>query len=418
MATDITMPKLSDTMTEGRLVSWKKGVGDWVERGDIIAEVETDKATMELEAFASGVLAEQRVKPGELVNVGTVIGVIGGADEVKPTEKAAAAPPELADWQPPPGEPANGAEPEIPERVLELPEASAPPAPLPPGDDTKASPAVRRLAREKGIDLHQVRGSGPEGRILMEDLDQVAANEEPPAAQAGQASAGESPAPPEAEPLTRMRGAIARITAEAWRTIPHFYETVEIDMKEAGEIVRELKGSGNAVTYNDLVLKAAALALVQFPRMNASFRDGGVVAHREVNIGFAVAMEEGLQVPVVKGCQSLALKEIALQTVRLAERARSGAITQEEISGGTFSVSNLGMYGIDEFAAVIMPPQAAILAVGAVADRPVVRDGQLAVARTMRATLSCDHRVVDGAYAAQFLGELRRVLENPVLMLV
>lgn len=218
--------------------------------------------------------------------------------------------------------------------------------------------------------------------------------------------------------MTRMRGAIARITAEAWRTIPHFYETVEIDMKEAGEIVRELKGSGNAVTYNDLVLKAAALALVQFPRMNASFRDGGVVAHREVNIGFAVAMEEGLQVPVVKGCQSLALKEIALQTVRLAERARSGAITQEEISGGTFSVSNLGMYGIDEFAAVIMPPQAAILAVGAVADRPVVRDGQLAVARTMRATLSCDHRVVDGAYAAQFLGELRRVLENPVLMLV
>ncbi|HML78722.1 dihydrolipoamide acetyltransferase family protein [Geobacter sulfurreducens] len=418
MATDITMPKLSDTMTEGRLVSWKKGVGDRVERGDIIAEVETDKATMELEAFASGVLTEQRVKPGELVNVGTVIGVIGGADEVKPTEKAAAAPPEQAEWQPSTEEPANGVEPEIPERVLELPEASPPPAPLPPGDDTKASPAVRRLAREKGIDLHQVRGSGPEGRILMEDLDQVAANEEAVTEQVGQPSAGESPAPPEAEPMTRMRSAIARVTAESWRTIPHFYETVEIDMKEAGEIVRELKGSGNAVSYNDLVLKAAALALVRFPRMNASFRDGGVVVHREVNIGFAVAMEDGLQVPVVKGCQSLALKEIALQAVRLAERARSGAITHEEISGGTFSVSNLGMYGIDEFAAVIMPPQAAILAVGAVADRPVVRDGHLAVGRTMRATLSCDHRVVDGAYAAQFLGELRRVLENPVLMLV
>lgn len=218
--------------------------------------------------------------------------------------------------------------------------------------------------------------------------------------------------------MTRMRSAIARVTAESWRTIPHFYETVEIDMKAAGEIVRELKGSGSAVSYNDLVLKAAALALTRFPRMNASFRDGGVVVHREVNIGFAVAMEDGLQVPVVKGCQGLALKEIALQAVRLAERARSGAITQEEISGGTFSVSNLGMYGIDEFAAVIMPPQAAILAVGAVADRPVVRDGHLAVGRTMRATLSCDHRVVDGAYGAQFLGELRRVLENPVLMLV
>lgn len=418
MATDITMPKLSDTMTEGRLVSWKKGVGDRVERGDIIAEVETDKATMELEAFASGVLTEQRVKPGELVNVGTVIGVIGGANEARPTEQAAPAPPEQADWQPPSEEPANGAEPEIPERVLELPEASEPPAPLLPGDDTKASPAVRRLAREKGIDLHQVRGSGPEGRILMEDLDQAAANEEAVTEQVGQPSAGESPAPPEAESMTRMRSSIARVTAESWRTIPHFYETVEVDMKEAGEIVRELKGSGSAVSYNDLVLKAAALALTRFPRMNASFRDGGVLVHREVNIGFAVAMEDGLQVPVVKGCQGLALKEIALQAVRLAERARSGAITQEEISGGTFSVSNLGMYGIDEFAAVIMPPQAAILAVGAVADRPVVRDGHLAVGRTMRATLSCDHRVVDGAYAAQFLGELRRVLENPVLMLV
>ncbi|CAG1015325.1 Dihydrolipoyllysine-residue acetyltransferase component of pyruvate dehydrogenase complex [Burkholderiaceae bacterium] len=215
-----------------------------------------------------------------------------------------------------------------------------------------------------------------------------------------------------------MRSAIAKVTGEAWRTIPHFYETMEIDMKEAVEVIRELKGGGHAVTFNDLVIKGVAMALAAFPRLNASFAGDRIVLHDAINIGFAVAMDDGLQVPVVKGCQGLSLKEIALQAMRLAERARSGAITQEEISSGTFSVSNLGMYGIEEFAAVILPPQAAILAVGAVADRPAVRDGHLVAAKTMRVTLSCDHRVVDGAYGARFLGELKRVVENPVLMLV
>lgn len=412
MPTDITMPKLSDTMTEGRLVSWKKSVGERVERGEIIAEVETDKATMELEAFASGILVEQRAKPGELVAVGTVIGVIGAAGEAhSPAEEKPAPPPDTT-WQPAAAEPAPG---DVPERVMELPEEKAVVAPaVERGEIEKASPAVRRMAREWGIDLHLVTGSGPEGRILQEDLERFAAQERKPAA----AESGSAAPAGEAEPLSRMRSAIARVTTQSWHSIPHFYETIEIDMKEAGEIVRELKGGGSAVSYNDLVIKASAMALGKFPKLNASFVSDGVVVHRTVNIGIAVAVDDGLQVPVLKGCEGLALREIALQAPRLAERARSGKITQEEISGGTFSITNLGMYGIDDFAAVILPPQAAILAVGAVADRPAVRDGHLTVARTMRVTLSCDHRIVDGAYAAQFLGELRRILENPVLMLV
>ncbi|QSV44446.1 dihydrolipoamide acetyltransferase family protein [Geobacter benzoatilyticus] len=416
MPTDITMPKLSDTMTEGRLVSWKKSVGDRVERGEIIAEVETDKATMELEAFASGTLAEQRAKPGELVAVGTVIGVIGEAGEAAPAPPEESKPPVEDEQEPPPETTPAATAGDVPEKVMELPEeqASAPSAPeAERGEGERAAPMVRRMARERGIDLGLVTGSGPEGRILQEDLERYLAERpesETPAVAAGEESAGES--------LSRMRRAIVRVTTQSWQTIPHFYETIEIAMKESGEIIRELKGSGSEVTYNDLVVKASAMALLKYPKLNASFVNDRLVTHGDVNIGIAVAVDNGLLVPVVKGCQGLALKEIAMETVRLGDRARSGKISQDEIAGGTFSISNLGMFGIDEFVAVIFPPQAAILAVGAVADRPVVKDGRVVAAKTMRVTLSCDHRIVDGAYAAQFLGELRRVLENPVLMLV
>jgi len=411
MPTDITMPKLSDTMTEGRLVSWKKSVGEPVERGEIIAEVETDKATMELEAFASGTLAEQRVKPGEMVAVGTVIGVIGAAGESPPATE-----------QEPKPEQQPGAEAvsavmagDVPERVMELPgeEPSSFPSETGHGEGERAAPVVRRLARERGIDLALVTGSGPGGRILQEDLERYLAEKPAPEAPA---AAGEESG--EGEPLSRMRRAIVQVTTRSWQTIPHFYETVEIAMDGAAEIVRELKGSGSEVTYNDLVIKAAAMALAKYPRLNASFADDRIEIHREVNIGMAVAVDDGLLVPVVKGCQGLSLKEIAIETVRLADKARSGRISEEEISGGTFTVSNLGMFGIGEFAAVIFPPQAAILAVGSVAERPVVRDGRVVAARTMGVTLSCDHRIVDGAYGARFLGEFRRILESPVLLLV
>ena len=408
MATEITMPKLSDTMTEGRLIAWKKAVGDRVERGDIIAEVETDKANMELEAFSSGVLLETRVKLGEMVPVGTVIAIIGTADE-RGVEAQAEEPP-AANLQPPVEAAVVG---DQPERIMATPEETVPvpvPGPGTVGAGDKASPMVRRLARERGVDLAQVAGSGPEGRILQEDLERylqsrTAAGEEPAGAAASQ-------------PLTRMRAAIARTVSEAWRSIPHFTLTVVIGMGEAENVHRELKGAGTPISINDMIIKAAAMALPGFPLVNASLTADGVEYHEQVNIGFAVSLDDGLLVPVISGCQGLSLKDIAARSRELVERARSGAISEAEISGGTFSVSNLGMFGVEEFSAIILPPQGAILAVGEVRDEAVIRAGQVAAARVMRATLSADHRLIDGAYAARFMAELKRVLENPVVMLV
>lgn len=429
MATEITMPKLSDTMTEGKLISWKKSVGERVERGDIIAEVETDKANMELEAFTSGILLETRIKPGEMVPVGTVIAVIGAAGEETPAPSppspepspAIASPEPPPTWQPPAEPPHKPLEAgEVPERIITAPEAEGaeekPSVAAAVGE--KASPLVRRLAREKGIDLAKVTGSGPEGRILQEDLerfdrDRGPGTGGPEPGQAEGAVAGGAP-----QLLTRMRAAIARTVAESWRTIPHFYVTVEIDMGEAERVRQELKESASPVSVNDMIVKACALTLEKFPRANASFLGDRIELHDEINIGIAVAIEEGLIVPVIRGCQSLSLKDIALWSRDLVEKGRAGRISEAEISGGTFTVSNMGMYGSDEFAAVILPPQGAILAVGAVADRPVIRNGHLVAARMMRATLSSDHRLLDGVYAAQFLRELRKVLENPVTMLV
>ncbi|HEY6871167.1 MAG TPA: dihydrolipoamide acetyltransferase family protein [Geobacteraceae bacterium] len=416
MATEITMPKLSDTMTEGRLLAWKKGVGEKVERGEIIAEVETDKATMELEAFTSGTLLEMRIKAGEMAPVGTVIAVIGAAGETaspqasppEPVEKAAGAAAEAAT---PPAEPP----PKAPE-AAEAPRMEIPPAPE--GTEEKASPLVRRLAREKGIDLAQVPGSGPEGRILQEDLEGFLLKREKPAEKPARPEAAHPPVYEGAQPLSRMRAAIAKNVSLAWQTIPHFSVTVAVDMGEAERVRQELKESGSPVSLNDLIVKAAASAIGKFPLVNASFGDDGITSHAEANIGIAVALDDGLLVPVIRGCQGLTLKEIAARSRDLAEKARAGRISEAEISGGTFSVSNLGMYGVEEFMAVILPPQGAILAVGAVADQPVIKGGHLAAARIMRATLSADHRLIDGAYAGRFLAELKRVLENPVGMLV
>ncbi|ABQ25472.1 dihydrolipoamide acetyltransferase family protein [Geotalea uraniireducens] len=419
MSTEITMPKLSDTMTEGRLIAWKKSVGDWVERGDIIAEVETDKANMELEAFSAGVLLEIRVKSGEMVPVGTVIGIVGDAGE-KVAEGVGAQPAQAAaeTRQPPTAEPspAEAAVGVVPERIMEPPEETAAAASIAEGGE-KASPLVRRLAREKGIDLAQVTASGPEGRILQEDLERYqeargARSEERGEGEKALVSAGAI------QPLSRMRAAIARTVSDAWQSIPHFTVTVAIDMGEAENVYRELKGAGAMVSLNDVIIKAAAMVLQKFPLANASFAADGIVLHDEVNIGFAVSLDDGLLVPVIKGCGGLSLMEIAARSRELIERARGGTIAEADISGGTFSVSNLGMFGVEEFSAIIHPPQGAILAVGAVQDEAVVKGGQVVAARVMRATLSADHRLIDGAYAARFMAELKRVLENPVAMLV
>jgi len=417
MATEITMPKLSDTMTEGSFIGWRKKVGERVERGEVIAEVETDKAVMELEAFVTGVLLKTMAQGGENVQVGAVLGLIGEPGEL-PTE--AEAPPQAAA--------AVTASAAVPVEPPAAPQQPAEPPPTPPagreeGDHEKASPLVRRMAREMGIDLSLVRGSGPEGRILQEDLAAPAAQPaKVPEPQATPVPADDSvsapPAPPEAastasRPASNaMRQAIAATVSRSWREIPYFTASVEVGMEACREVVSELKGSDGQVGYHALLLKACGVALTGFPLLMAGGAGG------PVNISFAVALPDGLLMPVVRDCAHLGAVAIEREVARLAERARNGRLTAEEMSGGGFSISNLGMYGVDEFDALIVPGQVAILAVGAVAERPAVRNGQLAVAPTMRITLSSDHRVVDGAYAARFLTELRRTLEHPVPLMV
>ncbi|HEY6009271.1 MAG TPA: dihydrolipoamide acetyltransferase family protein [Geobacteraceae bacterium] len=426
MATDVTMPKLSDTMTEGRLISWKKGVGEHVDRGEVIAEVETDKANMELEAFGSGTLVEIRVKAGETVSVGTVIAVIGAPDEavaVPSTAEAPIPPPAPAvTTTAQPEEPASLAAGDVPERIMEVPEVEPGRESVAVAAGEKASPVVRRLAREMGVDLNLVPGSGPGGRVLREDLEAFLAKQGTVAAEAEAKTATPGPAGEFAEmagePLSRMRRAIARTVTEAWHTIPHFSVTVAVQMGEAERVRQELKDAGTSVSINDLIIKAVALALEKYPKVNSSFAEDRIVSHADINIGVAVALDDGLLVPVIAGCQRLALKELAALSRSLSDRARSGKITEADISGGTFSISNLGMFGVEEFMAVIHPPQGAILAVGAILDQPVAREGQLEVARVMRLTLSADHRLVDGADAARFLAEVKRRLENPVTLLL
>jgi pyruvate dehydrogenase E2 component (dihydrolipoamide acetyltransferase) len=367
---------------------------------------------MELEAFASGVLLKTMAKGGELVPVGTVLGLIGepgereDTDGLTPVNEPVAVVPAAATTAP--LTPVASA-------ALATPPLSAAHTEQ---DHEKASPLVRRLARDQGVDLGQVHGSGPEGRITQEDLAGfITTSAEKftlvtPAADEPQSS---RPAEPVAfQPVSSMRQAIATAVTQSWQTIPHFSVTVEIDMDACREIVKELKGSTRPLGYNSLLIKACASTLEGFPLLRAA--DG--VSQKEIHISFAVALEDGLLMPTIRRCNSLSALEIEQEATRLIEKCHAGRLSSEEMSGGCFSVSNLGMYGVDEFTALIMPGQAAILAVGAVSERPVVRNGLLAAAATMRVTLSSDHRSVDGAYAARFLAGVRAILEKPVSLLV
>jgi pyruvate dehydrogenase E2 component (dihydrolipoamide acetyltransferase) len=416
MAKEITMPKLSDTMTEGLFAGWRKNVGERIERGDIIAEVETDKAVMELEAFASGVLLKTMAKDGELVPVGTVLGLIGEPGELDETASSA---------------PVNEPEATAPATPSATPSPeAAPAAPTAPAathihkeqGHEKASPLVRRLARDQGVDLAQVQGSGPEGRVTREDLVGYTLQQE--GQQAGKTnptspSTVETPPhrPLEAvtpQPSSPMRQAISAAVTHSWQTIPHFSVTMEIDMDACREIVSELKTSTHPVGYNALLIKACATTLEHFPLLRA----GDPAGSGDIHISIAVALPDGLLMPVVRRCNSLSVADIERDTARLIDKSRQGRLTSEEMSGGCFSISNLGMYGVEDFTALIMPGQTAIMSVGAVGERPVVRNGALAVAATVRVTLSSDHRSIDGAYAARFLAELRTNLEKPVSLLV
>jgi pyruvate dehydrogenase E2 component (dihydrolipoamide acetyltransferase) len=443
MATDILMPKLSDTMEEGLLISWKKNLGEKVKRGDIIAEVETDKATMELEAFAAGVLLEIRAKAGDVVPVGTVIGIIGAEGE-QPSPVTDAAPPvekpESADTKPPEQQP----EKPVPEKEPSTEESGQATSEESTAEDSKtagvakdgaavekASPMVRRMAREMGVELALVTGTGPEGRILQEDLEKFQLKAEKRSKETTAAGrTAETQKVPEtepsrqksitggSEPLSRMRAAIARTVTDSWRTIPQFTVTVEINMGAAETLHQGFKDAGEHVSLNDIIIKAAATALAAFPRLNASWAEDRIEIHPEINVGIAVNVEDGLLVPVVRNCENLSLQDVSRFSHELIERARTGKIAQGDMTGGTFTVSNLGMLGVKGFTAIILPPQSGILAIGTVTEAAVARRGHLTVARMMTAVLSADHRVVDGAYGAGFMKELKEILENPIRLLI
>lgn len=423
--TDILMPKLSDTMTEGVLGSWKKNVGERISRGDIIAEVETDKAVMELEAFASGVLLEQKVSSGTTVQVGTVIGIIGEKQE-QPAEQ-----PQKQETQEQEAPEQKTQEPKTPEH-REPPPVEHAAQPEPPSPDqnirktVKSAPVVRRQAHELGVEIDQVQGSGPGGRVLMEDVVHHAAGaEKKTGAVSENKEAATAALSPEEEkssdagiiPLNKMRKAIAHTVSNSWSTIPHFAVSTKIRMDKLLELKQELQKNGLSITLNDAMIKGCALCLDTFPLINASLSGENIHIHPDSNIGIMVSVADGLLVPVIKKCNRLSLQRIGESSADLAERARSGKITEQDLSDGTFSISNLGMFGVSRFFAVILPGQAAILAVGGIMDDCIVADGNITTSRTIEVTLSADHRILDGVYAAKFLGELKQVMENPVRLL-
>jgi len=405
MATTVVMPKMGYDMTEGKIVRWLKHEGDEVSRGEPVATIETEKVNIDIEAYASGVLRRIVAQEGQMVPVGEPIAVIGAPDEeigeVPPPKAAeAGAPPTPAEEAAPAWETAARAE----ERI-------------------KATPIARRLAEEHSIDLSRVQGTGPDGRITREDVEAfIQQRDKAPAAAPTPSAVAPAPAVPGEEvELSRMRQAIARHMADSKRTIPHFYVTTTIDMSEALRLRRSLNAmlpEESRISINDLIIKAAAKALQKFPEFNATLENGRVRYHKEVNIGVAIALDEGLIAPAISNCVSKSLPEIAAASRDLAARARDGRLRPDEYSAVTFTVSNLGMYDVDNFIAIINPPQSAVLAVGSVMPQAVVRDNQIAVADVMKMTVSADHRVTDGARAAQFLQEIKRHLQNPVSLLV
>jgi len=430
---DIQMPKLSDTMVEGTLVSWKKKKGDKVSTGEVIAEIETDKATMEWESPEDGTLAEIYVEEGGKVNVGDKIAFIGGEgeeapkkEEKKEPEKKEEKSEEKTEKPAPAEKKEKGTAP--PQEKKKPVEASASPARTEEAR-VKASPVARRVAAELGADLASVKGTGPEGRVTETDV-RAAAKSVAAVADRGGAKAQPKPVPSIKAgegariQLSGMRKIIAQRLVESLGPIPHFYLTIEINAAPLVAAREELKSAGEGadtskIKVNDFVLKAAVQAAVKVPRTNASFDGDAVVQYADVDLGIAVAIEDGLLTPVIRAAQNKSLREISEQVKDLASRARNKRMKPEEFQGGTFTVSNLGGMGIDSFSAVINPPQGFILAIGKVTKVPVIDESdQIVVGHRMSITMSCDHRVIDGALGAEYLKELRHLLENPALLLI
>jgi pyruvate dehydrogenase E2 component (dihydrolipoamide acetyltransferase) len=493
MITKVVMPKLSDAMETGKVIQWLKREGDPVKGGDAIAEIETDKANVEIEAFGSGVLRKIVVTPGGQVPVGDLIGVIADpaediagvlgsaapaappstAEAPKPTAPApAVAPPQPASTsRPGAAAPAPAPEaatlpptetytstpatqdvvpmtPPAAARPAAAPPPGSPPSPLPSEDGRlKVSPLARKVATQAGVDLRLVPGTGPGGRIVRRDVE-AALTRGPAAAPAPAPAAAPPPAAPAAAPaaaapsaaparpafvvpprtdaefedlaLTPMRAAIAKRLPLSKAPVPHFYVTSEVAMDRAWALRAELNAlDGNAkVSITDMVIRACALALLRHPRVNASFQGESIRVYYRAHIGIAVALDDGLITPVLRDCDAKPLLQIAHEARDLAERARAGRLRASEVSGATFSISNLGMFEVEEFSAIINPPEGAILAVGSILDKPVVVEGSLQVGRRMKMTISCDHRVTDGANGARFLQDVKRLLEEPLRLVV
>ena len=447
MATKVVMEALSPTMEEGRLVKWLKNEGDQVKNGETLAEVETDKAIMELVARADGVLRKRLLPENEAAPVGQLIAVIASPDEnidalvggagAAPSSGAAAPPPaevvakgnESAGASSVPRAPAQAqGEASTPpqEKVASAPPAApaprAPaPAPAPSGNGgrTRSSPLARRMASDSGLDLQAVQGSGPGGRIIKRDVEAAVAAG-PAVRPAAQAAPSSQAAGPDSRdvPLTQIRKTIARRLSESIGPIPTFYLTAEFDMERVAEMRTAMAAMGDEfkVSFNDIVLKAVATALAQHPEVNAHWLGDKIRYFNRVHIGMAVAIEDGLITPVVFDADRKRMSEISREAKELAKRARERKLKPEEYTGSTFSVSNLGMFGIDQFTAIINPPEVGILAIGALEDKAIVVDGQVTTRKRMRVTMSCDHRVVDGALGARFLQTLRRLIENPLML--
>ena len=485
MATNLNMPQMGYDMQEGTLVRWLKSVGDEVSLGEAVAEIETDKAVVEFESTAEGVLLELLVEEGTTVAVGESIATVGAEGEALAADGDA--PEEPAGAEPAAEEPAESDEAEMPAAEEDESESAAIPLPASPSE-VRASPVARKLAAERGVDLSTVEGTGPGGRILRADVlsaeptavpaeepeeapaeapeameeppmpDEAAAGEgledveeqpsmedEEPSEEAVEAveeppmeeeepveeapEAIEEPAEPETEeademslvPLTRMRQQIARVTVGSKTTIPHFYVTTDIDMTEAMSLRREINQSLEGevrVSVNDLVIKACVHTIRSYPKFNSSYTDKGIRMHESINIGMAIADDDGLIMPAILDCEGKSLTEISAASKDLARRSQSGTLQAEEYTGGTFSISNMGMFDVTSFVAIIQPPQSAVLAIGTVQKRPVVQGDSIVVREIMSATLSVDHRVSDGAEGAQFIVELKEYLEHPLRLLV
>ncbi|GAL96847.1 dihydrolipoamide acetyltransferase component [Acetobacter tropicalis NRIC 0312] len=420
MAIEVLMPALSPTMTEGTLARWLKKEGDTISSGDVLAEIETDKATMEVEAVDEGILGKILVTEGtQGVPVNATIAILveegEAVPEVAAPQKAASTASKIQETAP--------AEPAV--KAASVP-SQTPPALSAVGADRKifASPLAKRIAKQKGLDLAAIKGTGPNGRIVRRDVENASAKPQsasPSAPKSGSAGAGSSTSVPH----STMRKVIARRLSEAKSTIPHFYVSVDVELDALMALRSQLNATSPEegpdafkLSVNDMLVKAAAVALKRIPTVNASFTEEAMILHDDVDISIAVSIPDGLITPIVRQADKKSLKQISLETKDLVKRARAGKLKPEEFQGGTFSISNMGMYGVKDFSAIINPPQAAILAIAAGRKQPVVKGNELAIATVMTVTLSVDHRVVDGSVAAEWLSAFRSVVESPLTLVI